>query len=128
MSVQDLQSSPMMGHLLDALDKHQDIGHYGRLVFTIVGQYFMSDDDLVKYLQKNPGVSDKDAKAMVDEVKAQGYNPPSRGTVLDWQKQQDFPICPDEKDPDACNVYKHLRFPDKVYQNIEQYHVQKAES
>ncbi len=128
MSVQDLKSSPMMSHLLEALDAHKDIGHYGRLVFTIVGQYFMSDEELYKYLQKNPGVSAEDARALVQEVKAQGYNPPSRDTVLDWQKQQDFPICPEENDSDACNVYKNLKFPDKVYQNIQQYHVQKAQS
>ncbi len=127
MSVQDLKSSPMMAHLLEALDAHTDIGHYGRLVFTIVGQYFMSDEELYKYLQKNPGVSDQDARALVQEVKSQGYNPPSRDTVLDWQKQQNFAICPEENDPDACNVYKHLKFPEKVYQNIQQYHVQKSQ-
>ncbi len=128
MSVQDLKQSEMMAHLLQALDDGKDIGHYGRLVFTMVGQYFMSDEELYRYLQKNPGVSEADAKAMVQEVKQKGYNPPSRSRVLEWQKEQDFPICPNPKDPDACNVYKQIKFPDNVYEDIEDYHVQKAES
>ena len=33
MPVEDLRQSEMMSHLLDALDKGEDIGHYGRLTF-----------------------------------------------------------------------------------------------
>ena len=36
MAVEDLRKSDMMAHLLDALDKGKDIGHYGRLVFAMV--------------------------------------------------------------------------------------------
>jgi hypothetical protein len=32
MPVRDLRQSPMMAHMLDALDNGEDIGHYGRLV------------------------------------------------------------------------------------------------
>jgi hypothetical protein len=32
MSVEDLRQSPMMRHMLDALNDGEDIGHYGRLV------------------------------------------------------------------------------------------------
>jgi DNA primase large subunit len=31
MPAEDLRQSPMMSHLLDALDQGEDIGHYGRL-------------------------------------------------------------------------------------------------
>jgi hypothetical protein len=41
-------------------------------------------------------------------------------------KEQDFPICPDANDPDACNVYKDLKFPQEVYEKIEQYREAKA--
>ena len=33
----ELRKSEMMAHLLDALDRGKDIGHYGRLVFAMVG-------------------------------------------------------------------------------------------
>lgn len=36
-----------------------------------------------------------------------------------------FPICPDEGDPDGCNVFRDLVFPDEVYERIEEYHYQK---
>ena len=36
MAVEDLRKNGMMAHLLDSLDKGKDIGHYGRLVFTMV--------------------------------------------------------------------------------------------
>jgi hypothetical protein len=45
---------------------------------------------------------------------------------LEWQKEQEFPICPNPDDPDACNVYRDLEFPDSVYQHITDYHEQKA--
>ena len=48
MAVEELKQSPMMSHLLDALDQGQDIGHYGRLVFVMIGQHFLSEDELVQ--------------------------------------------------------------------------------
>jgi hypothetical protein len=33
----------------------------------------------------------------------------------------DFPICPDPDDPDACNPYAELQFPDEVYEGIREY-------
>ena len=56
------------------------------------------------------------------------HNPPWRERIREWQLQQDFPICPNLDDPDACNVYKDRKFPDGVYQHIEEYYEQKAES
>jgi hypothetical protein len=35
-------------------------------------------------------------------------------------------LCPNPDDPDACNVYKDLEFPESVYQNITDYYEQKA--
>lgn len=128
MSVQDLRAAPMMAHLLDALDNHKDIGHYGQLVFAVVARYFMSEDEVVKYLQKNPGVRKEDALTMVKQVEQKGYNPPQRATILEWQQQQDFVICPDAQDPDNCDVYKYLKFPDEVYRQINEYAKQKANS
>ena len=52
----------------------------------------------------------------------------ARERVLDWQHHQEFPLCPNPDDPDACNVYKDLQFPDQVYDNISEYYEQKAES
>ena len=42
------------------------------------------------------------------QVKGRDYNPPKREKIRQFQEQQEFPICPNFDDPDACNVYKNL--------------------
>ncbi len=126
MSVRDLRASPMMAQLLDALDRGEDIGHYGQLVFAMVARFFLKDAEVIRYLDKNPGVTEEDARTLLAEVKEKDYNPPQRGTILEWQQQQDYAICPDDADPDDCNVYKHLKFPDEIYNHANEYARQKA--
>ncbi len=62
----------------------------------------------------------------MQQVQGRDYNPPRRERILQWQKEQDFPVCPNPDDPDACNVYRNLAFPDDIFENIEHYHEQKA--
>jgi DNA primase large subunit len=124
-SLESLRQNDMMAHLLDALDRGDDIGHYGRLVFAMVGHHFMDEDKLVRHLSRNPDFGEEKARALVHQVKQRGYSPPKREKVLEWQKQQEFPICPGE-DPDGCNIYRNMKFPDGVYEKIEEYHEQKA--
>jgi hypothetical protein len=62
------------------------------------------------------------------QVEGRDYNPPKRQRILEWQARQDFPICPNADDPDACNVYRELQFPDSVYEHIEEYYEEKAEA
>lgn len=128
MSLQDLDNNPMMQHLLHSLDEGQDIGHYGRLVFSMIGRHFLTQDELLAALQKNPGFSEEQARALLTQVEGRDYNPPRRERILEWQAQQEFTICPDAADPDSCNVYKDLKFPDEVYQSIQQYQEKKAEA
>jgi hypothetical protein len=125
-AVKDLKKNDMMAHLLDALEAGKDIGHYGRLVFAMVARHFMKENELLAYLQKNPGFTEAEARALCHQVQGRDYNPPRRERILEWQKQQDFPICPNPDDPDACNVYRDLEFPESVYQNIAEYHEHKA--
>ena len=63
---------------------------------------------------------------MYQQVQGKDYNPPKRDRILEWQQQQDFPICPNPDDPDACNVYKDLTFPDDIYHSISDYYEQKT--
>jgi hypothetical protein len=121
MAVEDLRQSPMMNHLLDALDNGEDIGHYGRLVFAMVGRHFVSSDELVELLTKDRDAEEGDIRAMVRQVEEKGYSPPRREKILQWQEQQDFDICPNPDDPDACNVYNELTFPDELYEDIQEY-------
>jgi hypothetical protein len=46
---------------------------------------------------------------------------------LEWQEQQDFQICPTPNDPNSCNVYRELRFPEEIYEQIEDFWLEKAE-
>jgi len=121
MPVEDLRQSPMMNHLLDALDNGEDIGHYGRLVFAMIGRHFVSSDELVELLTKDRDAEEGDIRAMVQQVEEKGYSPPRREKILQWQEQQDFDICPNPDDPDACNVYNELTFPDELYEDIQEY-------
>jgi hypothetical protein len=128
MSLDALRQNAMMAHLIDALQAKQDIGHYGRLVFAMVARHFMSESELTGLLQQNPGVTDDEARSLYLQVQSNDYSPPRRERILEWQKEQTFPICPHPEDPDACNVYKGLKFPPEVYEHIFGYHEGKAES
>ena len=121
MPVEDLRQSPMMNHLLEALDRGEDIGHYGRLTFVMIARHFVSDDELVELLTKDRDADEQEIRALVQQVEDKGYSPPRRDRVLEWQSQQDFQICPNPDDPDACNVYNELSFPDEVYESIQEY-------
>jgi hypothetical protein len=121
MAVEDLRKDEMMAHLLDSLDEGKDIGHYGRLVFTIVGRHFLSDDEMIENLQKDKDFSEEKARELVSQVQARDYNPPRREKILEYQAQQDFPIIPNPDDPDAGNVYRDLKFPNAVFEHISEY-------
>jgi hypothetical protein len=124
--MQELRKSPMMAHLLDALEAGQDIGHYGRLVFAMVAHHFLDDETLVRLLTRDRGFSEQDARALVLQVRERGYNPPRRERILEWQRQQEFPICPTPDDPRACNVYSELSFPEGVYEDIQEFYEERA--
>ena len=125
---EELRNSPMMVHLLDALETGTDIGHYGRLTFVMVARHFLSEDELVDLLSHQPDHNATDSRALIHQVKAHDYNPPKRDRILQWQSQQDFPICPDPDDPASCNVYRELRFPDGIYDNITEFHEEQADA
>ena len=128
MPVDDLRRSPMMSHLLDALDQGQDIGHYGRLTFAMIARHYLDRDELVEWLTKDSDTDEHKAKSLVQQVEDRGYNPPSRRRILEWQAQQDFPICPTPDDPDACNPYRELDIPQDVLEDIEDYREQKFDA
>jgi DNA primase large subunit len=126
--MEELQKNSMMAHLLASLEAGKDIGHYGRLVFAMVARHFLTPEELVAMLTKDSDFSESQAKLLVRQVEGKDYNPPKRDRVLAWQKEQEFPICPNPEDPDSCNVYKDLNFPDHVYEHIQDYVEHKAES
>lgn len=121
----ELRNDSMMSYLLDSLHDGKDIGHYGRLVFAMVARHFMPAEEVISWLTRDKDFSDTQARAMLTQVEAHGYNPPRRERILEWQSQQEFPILPHPEDPDCGNLYRNLRFPDAIYGNIEQYQEQK---
>lgn len=126
MAVEDLRQSTMMNHMLEALENGEDIGHYGRLTFAMIARYFVENQELVGLLTKDSDADEQEVRALVQQVEEKGYNPPRREKILDWQSQQDFQICPDSDDPDACNIYNELTFPDGLYEDIQEYREEKA--
>ncbi len=128
MAVDDLRRDKMMAYLLDALAEGKDIGHYGRLTFTMVARYFVDDDEVVKLLMQDKDTDEPKARALVKQVEDRGYSPPKRERILEWQAKQDFPIIPNPDDPDVGNVYRDLEFPDSLYKHIEEYHEEQVSS
>ena len=121
MPVEDLRKSSMMSHIMEALDNGEDIGHYGRLTFAMVGVYFANDDELVQVMTQDHDAEEREIRAMIQQVREKGYNPPNRDKILEWQQKQDFQICPNPDDPDACNVYSELDIPQGVLEDIQEY-------
>ena len=128
MATDDLRNNAMMAHLLDALDEGKDIGHYGRLVFTIVARHFVDEDELVTLLKKDRDVDEDKARGLVRQVVEANYSPPAADTIRGYEEKQDFPILANPDDPDAGNVYRDLDFPDTVYESISEYREEKATS
>jgi hypothetical protein len=125
---ENLRDSPMMAHLLEALEQGTDIGHYGRLTFAMIARHFLGEEELVGLLASQPEQDEESARSLLLQVEGRDYNPPKRERILAWQADQDFPICPWPDDPQACNVYRELRFPDSVYEHIEEFWEERAET
>src|SRR5438045_8445472 len=94
MAIKDLRSSDMMAHLLDALERGQDIGHYGRLVFAMVARHFIDEQQLLQLLMRDPHFDERQARALVQQVQGRDYNPPPPDKIRAWQRQPEFPACP----------------------------------
>ncbi len=106
MAVEDLRQSPMMGHMLEALENGEDISHNGRLAFAMIGRHFLDNDELVGLLTQDHDANEQEIKALVQQVQEKGYSPPRREKILEYQAQQDFPICPNPDDATrtrSCN-------------------------
>ncbi len=125
--MEELKKNAMMQHLIESLEQGKDIGHYGRLVFAMVARHFLSEEELCAMLEKDQDFSREQAELLIRQVEGKDYNPPKRDRILAWQKEQEFTICPNSDDPDACNVYKDLTFPDHVYEHIQNYQGKKQE-
>jgi hypothetical protein len=126
--IQELSKDSMMAHLIDSLNQGKDIGHYGRLVFTMVARHFLREDEVVAALTQDRDFTEGQAAAMMRQVESKDYNPPRRERIVEWQSQQEFPILPHPEDPDCGNVYRNLKFPDAIYKHIEHYQEQKVEN
>ena len=126
MALDELRKNGMMAHLIDSLESRQDIGHYGRLVFTMVGRCFLSNEELIDLLTKDPDCDEEKARTLIEQVEARDYNPPKRERILEWMQKQDFPICPDADQPGACNVYRDLDFPQELYDRIASFYTDRA--
>lgn len=122
MAIEDLKSSSMMCHLIEALERGESVGHYGRLVFAMVARHFADEEEVVSMLEKDPECDAGEARSLLRQVNARNYNPPHRDRILEWMERQEFPICPDAGDPRACNVYRDLKFPRDIYDRIEQFY------
>jgi hypothetical protein len=128
MAIEELRQNAMMARLLDAMANQEDIGHYGRLTFVMVGQHFLSEEEMIQQLTQDPDCDEAKAKSIIQQVEAHGYNPPKPGRILQWMNEQDFAIGDTSQGEDACNVYKSLKFPDEVYKKISEYYQREASS
>jgi hypothetical protein len=126
MSLDQLRESPTMERMLTALEHGEDIGHYGRLAFAMAAHFFLERQELLDILKQGSGAGEEDLMALVQEVEARDYNPPSRRQLLEWQEQQEFQLCPGD-DPDGCNLYQELDLPERVFEHIKEYRAEQFE-
>ncbi len=124
----ELRKDSMMAHLLDSLSAGKDIGHYGRLVFAMVARHFLPHEEVLGWMSRDKDFGEEQAGVMLRQVEERDYNPPRRARILEWQAQQAFPILPKPADPDCGNVYRNLKFPEKIYSHIGEYQESKGES
>ena len=124
----NLRDSPTMSRLMDALEHKTDIGHYGQFTFVAVARHFLSENEIVDLLVTQPGIDEERARALYIQIKEHDYNPPKREKILEQQAHQEFQIIPDANNPDMGNVYRELRFPDGLYEHINHYYEEKADS
>lgn len=123
-----LLASPTMARLIDDMRAGTDIGHYGRLTFVMVGQRFLSDDEMLDLLARQPDHDEREMRALILRTRERDYNPPRRERLLEWQSRQDYPLIAHADDPSAGNLYRELQFPDDVYENIEEYYEEQVEA
>jgi hypothetical protein len=121
----ELRNDSMMAHLLDSLQDGKDIGHYGRLTFAMVARHFMPREEVLAWLTRDADFEEEAAEVMLRQVEDKDYNPPKRDRILEWQAEQAFAIIPNPDDPDCGNLYRNLKFPNKIYGHIEHYQEQK---
>lgn len=126
MMLEQIRKDAMMAYLADALERGEDIGHYGRLVFAMVARHFGSADELVAILTQDRTLGEEAARTLVAQVEDANYSPPKRAKIVDFAGRQDFPILPNPEDPDCGNVYRDLTFPDDVYEHIAEYREARA--
>jgi hypothetical protein len=86
----------------------------------MIGRQFVTNNELVELLKKDHDADEGEIRALAKQVEKMGYSPPRREKILEYQSQQDFPICPDS-DPDTCNPYAELQFSDEVYEPVQEY-------
>ncbi len=123
--VDELRKDPMMATLLDALEAAQDVGHYGRLTFSMVARHFLPHDEVLAWMTKDQDFTEEQARVMLHQVEGRDYSPPRRERLLEWQSEQEFQFI-DPHDPDSGNLYRNLKFPQEIYQHIG--HYQEAKS
>src|SRR5688500_452946 len=87
---ENLRDSPMMAHLLDALEAGTDIGHYGRLTFAMVARHFLEEGELIRLLSGQPEHDEAAARSLLRQVEGHDYNPPTRERIMEWQAHQEF--------------------------------------
>jgi hypothetical protein len=92
----------------------------------MVAHHFLSDEEVIEWLTKDADFGNEAATAMLRQVEGRDYNPPRRERIVAWQSEQDFPILPHLDDPDCGNVYRNLKFPQQVYEHIQDYQEEKA--
>jgi hypothetical protein len=58
----------MMNNVPEALDRGEDIGHYGRLTFAMVARYFVDNEKPVQLLAKDGDTDESKARVLVQQV------------------------------------------------------------
>ncbi len=117
-----------MERLIATLEEGHSVGNYGRLVFAMVARHFLEPEEVLAFLEKDPECDAQQARSLLHQIEARNYNPPKRERILEWMRRQEFPICPNPKDPGQCSVYRNLDFPREGYERVEAFHLESEDA
>jgi hypothetical protein len=92
----ELRKDPTMAQLLDSLEAEQDIGYYGRLVFSMVARHFLSQIQIDAYLNPEAPAAAPRPIAVVPRRPAAAASPER---ILKWRRKQAVPVLPQRKLP-----------------------------
>ena len=123
-SLDDLKRNPMMRRIIQTMESGQDVGHYGRFIFTVVASYFIGEKEITDLLKRQPEIEDsEEALGFYLQVASARYVMPTSARIRAWDKseeQKNFPLII-QGDRNSGNLYREIPLPQQALVSVRSY-------